>query len=237
MWFGLSRVTNRLPEWRQRAFDLPRAGSAFIVGVQHERGRDDLGRDGGDVDFGVAPHVLSGVGARRRATLERSELVPEFVEPSGMNCMAKTRGSSGRPFPTHPGEFDLQVGFSDLLVGWARARALRDTRRRARVGARARDAQRRSSPPPRRPGRCRAGRTHRRRLRRRRSRGHRSRLHGVLLDVPVRESAAALVVADQTMRTDKLSHQCRQIELSQSYSRWLSQFAALSSGGPSPETA
>ena len=58
-----------------------------------------------------------------------------------------------------------------------------------------------------------------------------------VVDVPVGQAVAARVIADQPVLGGERVQQWLQTGLSQSYSRWLSQLAALTSGGPCPTSA
>ncbi len=58
-----------------------------------------------------------------------------------------------------------------------------------------------------------------------------------VVDVPVRQAVAARVVADELMLGRDGLEERTQTGLSQSYSRWFSQFAVLITGGPAPTDA
>ena len=60
------------------------------------------------------------------------------------------------------------------------------------------------------------------------------RVQREVADLPVREAAAAFVVADDRVPFASPSSQCRQTGLPQSSSRWVSQVAVRTSGGPLP---
>ncbi len=57
---------------------------------------------------------------------------------------------------------------------------------------------------------------------------------GNIFHVPVGQTVASLVIADELIAGSKACSRWLQIGLCQSYSRWLSQLAAFTSGGPWP---